>query len=150
MEVLVSSRKNTISAIQRLYSTSGLSGPFNRSAAGPKRLWSTQLLAGVSSFLCDLSFALAAARLPPSSGSRAHDLLGDVVAPQVGGAHVAAGDLDAPVAGLAHDVVELRLGRRGGEPGAQAVARVAARRPDGEAAEGLLQKPGVAVADRLG
>src|SRR3954462_15670958 len=28
-------------AIQRLYSTSGLSGPFNRSAAGPKRLWST-------------------------------------------------------------------------------------------------------------
>jgi hypothetical protein len=44
----------------------------------------------------------------------AHDFLGDVVAPQVGGAHVAAGDLDALVARLAHDVVELglRLGRR--------------------------------------
>ena len=115
-------------APRRLYSTSGLSDPSDRSAAGPKQLRRTQPPAGVSSFLDDLSFALAAAPLPPSSGSRAHDLLGDVVAPEVGGAHVAAGDLDRLVAGLAHDVVELglRLGRRGGEAGAQAVARVGA------------------------
>src|SRR4051795_9020538 len=136
MEVLVSSKKNTISAIRCLYSTSGLSGhgSSNRSAARPKRLWLTQPLAGVSSFLCDLSFALAAARLPPSSGSRAHDLLGDVVAPEVGRAHVAAGDLDRFVAGLAHHVVELglRLGGGGGEAGAQAVARVGALDTDRE------------------
>src|SRR3954471_9046095 len=128
MEVLVSSRKNTISAIRCLYSTSGLSGhgSSNRSAARPKRLRRTPLRDGMSLFLCDLSFALAAARLPPSSGSRARDLLGDVVAPEVGRAHVAAGDLDRFVAGLAHDVVELRLGGGGGEASAQAVARVRA------------------------
>jgi hypothetical protein len=92
----------------------------------------------MSLFLCDFNFALAAALTSLHSGSMAHDLLGDVVAPEVGGAHVAAGDLDRFVAGLAHDVVELglRLGRRGGEPGAQAVARVAAGGADSEAAEG--------------
>src|SRR4051794_41781454 len=93
MEVLVSSKKNTISAIRCLYSTSGLSGHGspNRSAARPKRLRRTPLRDGMSLFLCDFNFALAAAQLPPSSGSRTHDLLGDVVAPEVGRAHVAAG-----------------------------------------------------------
>src|SRR3954468_15253781 len=100
----------------------GLSDPSDRSA-GSKQLRRTQPLTGVSS-LCNLSFVLAASPLPPPSRSMAHDLLGDVVAPEVGRAHVAAGDLDRLVAGLAHDVVELRLGRRGGEAGAQAVARV--------------------------
>ena len=82
----------------------------------------------MSLFPCDFNFALAAALTSLHSGSRAHDLLGDVVAPEVGGAHVAAGDLDRLVAGLAHDVVELGLGlgRCGGEAGAQAVTRVAA------------------------
>ena len=80
----------------------------------------------------------------------AHDLLGDVVAPEVGGAHVAAGDLDRFVAGLAHHVVELRLGRRGGEPGAQAVPRVAAGGADSEVAEGSFYQPRITVADRLG
>ena len=78
---------------------------------------------GMSLFPCDFNFALAAALTSLHSGSRAHDLLGDVVAPEIGGAHVAAGDLDRFVAGLAHHVVELRLGG-GGEAGAQAVARV--------------------------
>src|SRR4051812_13276921 len=109
-------------------------GSSNRSAAGPKRLRRTQPPAGLSSFLCDLSSALTASPLSPSSGP-AHDLLGDVVAPQVGGAHVAAGDLDAPVAGLAHHVVELGLRLRGGggKAGAQAVARVGAPDTDSEA-----------------
>ena len=79
---------------------------------------------GMSLFLCDFNFALAAALTSLHSGSRAHDLLGDVVAPEVGRAHVAAGDLDRLVAGLAHHVVELRRGGGGGEAGAQAVARV--------------------------
>src|SRR3954464_493972 len=128
MEVLVSSRKNTISAIRCLYSTSGLSGhgSSNRSATRPKRLRRTPLRDGMSLFLCDFNFALAAALISLRSGSRAHDLLGDVVAPEIGGAHVAAGDLDRFVAGLAHHVVELRLGGGGGEAGAQAVARVGA------------------------
>jgi hypothetical protein len=58
--------------------------------------------------------------------ARAQYALRDVVSPEIGGAHVAAGDLDRFVAGLAHDVMELRLelGGGGGETGAEAVARV--------------------------
>src|SRR3954468_17178180 len=113
----------------------GLSDPSDRSA-GSKQLRRTQPLTGVSS-LCNLSFVLAASPLPPPSRSMAHDLLGDVVAPEVGRAHVAAGDLDRLVAGLAHDVMELGLGlgRGSGEPGAQAVARVGALDTDSEVAE---------------
>src|SRR3954452_2871817 len=148
MKVLVWLRtgsKLAHAAPRRLYSTSRLSDPSDRSATGPKQLRRTQPLTGVSS-LCNFSFDLAAAPLPPPSRSMAHDLLGDVVAPEVGGAHVAAGDLDALVAGLAHDVVELGLGlgRRGGKPSTQAVAGVAAGGADSEAAEGSFHQPRIA------
>ena len=54
---------------------------------------------------------------------------------KVGGAHVAAGDLDRLVPGLAHDVMKLGSGGGSGEPGAQAVARVAASWAEGTQAD---------------
>ena len=51
-------------AIRRLYSTSGLSDPSHQISRRAEATRRTQPLAGVSSFLRDLSFALAAAPLP--------------------------------------------------------------------------------------
>ena len=57
----------------------------------------------------------------------AEHLLGDVVAPEIGGAEVAEGDLGGFVAGLAHQLGEAGAGVAGGggEPGAQRVPGVA-------------------------
>ena len=72
--------------------------------------------------------------------------LGDVVAPEIGGAEVAEGDLGGFVAGLAHQLGEAGAGVAGGggEAGAQAVAGVALRVEPG-VARGLLDQAG----DRL-
>ena len=74
------------------------------------------------------------------------NLLRDVVAPEIGGAEVAEGDLGGFVAGLAHQLGEAGAGVAGGggEAGAQAVPGVALRVEPG-VARGLLDQAG----DRL-
>ena len=65
-----------------------------------------------------------AVRLLRRRGRRPEQALGDIVAPDLGVADVAAGDVGRAVAGLLHDGGEVGAGerRRGGEAGAQAVA----------------------------